>query len=275
MWDFWRVILLAAVQGVAEFLPVSSSGHLQVLGHWLGFDAEANLTLNVVLHAGTLVAILIYYLQKILSLVLEALFRKDWHVILLVLIGSVPTGLIGVAIKKSGLDELLFGSIWIPVVGFAVTATVLGRVFRREQRCGGRNTGMPLADCGFGAAFWIGVAQGLAIMPGISRSGSTIAAGVKLGLKKEDAAEFSFLLAVPAIAGAMLLECLKMFQGDAPAADGVSSGVLAAGFLVAAAVGYLALRGLIALLRRGRLIYFSYYLYTIAVVVAAVQLIWG
>ena len=272
---YLKVLVLAVVQGIAEFLPVSSSGHLQVLGNWFGFDAEANMTLNIVLHAGTLLAILIFYFQKLLSLLLEALFRRKFRVIALVIAGSVPTGIIGIAIKKTGLDATLFGSVWVPAAGFAVTATLLWNTFRRRGRKASPQSGKNIEELGFGQAVAIGIAQGIAIMPGISRSGSTIASGVKCGLKSTDAAEFSFLLAIPAIAGAMLLEILKLAQGGTAAAPAVPFGVLAAGFLVSAAVGYCALMGLIALLRGGKLVYFAYYLYAAAALVAAVALIRG
>lgn len=275
--EYFKVLLLAVVQGIAEFLPISSSGHLQVLGHWFGFDAEANLTLNVVLHAGTLLAILIFYCQKLLSLLLEAICRRRFRVVLLVIAGTVPTGIIGLAIKKTGLDDLLFGSVWVPAAGFLITATLLLSSFRNMRRSRGAEAqGKMLEELGFPQAVLIGVVQGIAVVPGISRSGSTIASGVKCGLKNTDAAEFSFLLAIPAIAGAMLLEVLKLVKetGDA-AGETVSYGVLLAGFLTAAAVGYLALKGLIAMLRGGKLYLFAYYLYAAAALVAVVTLIWG
>lgn len=276
MTEYWKVLILSVVQGIAEFLPVSSSGHLQVLGNWFGFEGGDNLTLNIVLHAGTLLAILVFYFQKLLSLLLEAIFRRQFRVILLVIAGTLPTGIIGLAVRKSGLDKMIFGSIWVPVIGFAVTATLLWTAFRRGAGVRRKHTGRDLRELGVGQALWIGLVQGIAITPGVSRSGSTIAIGVKCGLKNTDAAEFSFLLAIPAIAGAMFLEVLKMSKDAALPADGaIPVGALLMGFFAAAAVGYLALRWLIAMLRDGKLYFFAYYLYAAAALVAAVALLRG
>lgn len=270
MWEYLRVILLAATQGVTEFLPISSSGHLTVLGRWFDFDAESNLMLNVVLHAGTLLAIVAFYFRELWGILIDPARRR---LIWLVIVGTIPTGVIGVGIKLSGLETRLFDSLWVPTAGFLITAMLLQWAFGGRDNRDATDAGVRLEQFSWLRAFWIGVAQGIAITPGISRSGSTIAAGVRLGLNKVDAAEFSFLLAIPAIGGAALLEGRDMVKtGVLGTVDTHQLAILAVGFVIAAVVGYVALSGLIAMLRRGRLVYFAYYLYGAAAVVAAVQI---
>ena len=265
------VIIMAAAQGVAEFLPISSSGHLLVLGNWFGLDAESNMTLNVVLHAGTLLAILVYYFRKLLSILLEPQRRK---LIWLVVIGSIPAAAVGLSLKISGLDEKLFSSAWVAAGGFVFTATMILLVFGVpwKKSAEDNDNGTAAEKMSFLRAFLIGCAQALAITPGISRSGSTISCGLLAGLRKADAAEFSFLLAIPAIGGAAMLELKDLLQGSAHAVSGSQWGIYAIGFLVSAAVGYAALAGLIAMLRRGKLGWFACYLYVVALIVVGVQI---
>lgn len=272
MANWLSVIILAAAQGVAEFLPVSSSGHLLVLGNWFGFDAEANMTLNVVLHAGTLLAIVVFYFKHLLSILLE---KKRRRLIALVIAGSVPAAVVGVGLKLSGWEEKIFSSPWVAAIGFIVTATVLGCIFgfpgRSKSEIIEPEDALTAEKLSFGKALLIGCAQAVAITPGISRSGSTISAGVLCRMRKSDAAEFSFLLAIPAIGGAALLELLDFIKNSQ---NGIANGeifTLSLGFVVSAIVGYAALAGLIALLKKGKLGYFSYYLYIAALIVLVVE----
>ena len=262
------VIILAAAQGVAEFLPVSSSGHLLVLGSWFGLNPEENMTLNIVLHAGTLLAIVVFYFKRLLSILLEPARRR---LIALVIAGSVPAAVVGIGLKISGWEEKLFSSSWAAAVGFAFTATLLLKVFGKHNNAD-QQAGVSSEKMTFKDSLLIGCAQALAITPGISRSGSTISAGVLRGLRKADAAEFSFLLAIPAIGGAALLEFLDCIKESTMPEKGELV-LLGVGFLVAAVVGYAALAGLIAMLQRGKLGYFAYYLYAAALITAAVEVI--
>ena len=265
------VLILAVAQGVAEFLPVSSSGHLLVLGSWFGFDAEKNMTLNVVLHAGTLLAIVVFYFKKLLSILLEPARRK---LIWLVIAGSVPAAVVGIALKVSNLDNVIFASPWVAVAGFVITATLLLVVFGLPWKINNsEDNGVPLEKMSLKQSLLIGCCQAVAILPGISRSGSTISAGVLGKLRKADAAEFSFLLAIPAIGGAALLELKDMLKSSAAAYSSSDIALYAVGFAASSIVGYAALAGLIAMLRRGKLGYFACYLYLAALVVAIVQII--
>ena len=272
MENWLSVVILAVAQGVAEFLPVSSSGHLLVLGNWFGFDAESNMTLNVVLHAGTLLAIAVFYFKHLLSILLEKSRRR---LIALVIAGSVPAAVVGMGLKLSGWEEFIFSSPFVAVLGFIVTATLLGCVFgfpgRGKDKSAEAENALSAEKISFGKALLIGCAQAVAITPGISRSGSTISAGVLCGMRKSDAAEFSFLLAIPAIGGAALLELLDFIKECNAAIPRSEILLLSVGFAVSAIVGYAALAGLIALLKKGKLGYFSYYLYIAALIVLVVE----
>ena len=263
--NLWEVCVLAAAQGIAEFLPISSSGHLLVLGNWFGFDAEKSMSLNVVLHAGTLLAIVIFYFKKLLSILLDPARRR---LIGLVIAGSVPAAVVGVGLKVTHLESVIFASPYIAAAGFAVTGFMLFKVFSSHAE--DKSDAVPTEKMSYKQALAIGCAQALAITPGISRSGSTISCGVMCNLRKADAAEFSFLLAIPAIGGAALLETLDIIKTP----EAVSNGAwlpLALGFAVSAAVGYFSLAGLIALLKKGRLDCFAYYLFIAALISAAVE----
>ena len=272
MENWLSVVILAVAQGVAEFLPVSSSGHLLVLGNWFGFDAESNMTLNVVLHAGTLLAIAVFYFKHLLSILLEKSRRR---LIALVIAGSVPAAVVGMGLKLSGWEEFIFSSPFVAVLGFIVTATLLGGVFgfpgRGKDKSAEAENALSAEKISFGKALLIGCAQAVAITPGISRSGSTISAGVLCGMRKSDAAEFSLLLAIPAIGGAALLELLDFIKECNSAIPRSEILLLSVGFAVSAIVGYAALAGLIALLKKGKLGYFSYYLYIAALIVLVVE----
>lgn len=252
--ELFKVGILAVFQGVAEFLPISSSGHLQVLQFLLGFDPESNIFLSVILHSGTLLAIVVFYFLTLW----EILVKRQFKLILAIIIGTIPAGLAGVGIKLSGLDDIIFTSLLVPAIGFLFTAFLLlyalkGRTEEEE------NSALPLAEIPLTKALLIGIAQAVAITPGISRSGSTIAAGLKVNLKKADCARFSFLLAIPAIGGAMVLELKDLFSapGDITSGDIM---VWLFGFIIAAVVGYFSLKLLLGMLQKGKLQYFAWYL---------------
>ena len=264
------IVVMAIAQGIAEFLPVSSSGHLLVLGNWFGFDGEKNMMLNVMLHAGTLLAIVVFYFKNIINILLQ---RERRRLIWLVIAGSVPAAVVGFGLKLSGLDEKIFSQPWIAAIGFAITGTLLLTVFGTKKSAETPEQGTAIEKLSWKQAIMIGCTQALAITPGISRSGSTISAAVMSGMKKSDAAEFSFLLAIPAIGGATLLEIVKIFKTPADAVPASEWGALGIGFIVSAVVGYAALAGLITMLKKGRLGWFAFYLYTAAAVTAAVEII--
>jgi undecaprenyl-diphosphatase len=247
-------LLLGVLQGLTEFLPVSSSGHLVLLQLWLGdafaFAAEA-VAFDLVLHVATLLPVLWFYRADISRLAGAPLANARY--IGLIVVATLPTAVIGLLLKDT--FETLFHTP--RAVAGALLATGLLLSSTRWTDVASR----PRREIGWGMALAIGVAQGLAITPGISRSGSTIATALLLGVDRAEAARFSFLLSIPAITGAAVLV----------AKDGVSFpgslwGPLAIGFFAAAVTGYVALRWLVRLVRGGRLYRFAFYVVPVAVI---------
>jgi len=262
-----EILVLALVQGITEFLPISSSGHV-VLGEALFerfgclLPEKEKLTVNIFLHVGTLAAVLVFYRQRIWRLL-----GADRRVIGLLLVGSIPAAVVGLTIKLSPWGDALESGLESPVVAglmFPVTALMLLWAVRHED---GQTTCRKL---GYRHALLIGGLQAVAILPGISRSGATIAAGLGCGLRRDEAAAFSFLLAIPAIAGAGLLEALKLYKqgpGSIPTAG------LALGAAVSFVVGLAALAWLIRWLNQGRLHRFAWYLIPLGATVLVWQLL--
>ena len=241
-----QVIILAVVQGIAEFLPISSSGHLVILGAAMGAHSESA-TLEIILHAGTLGSILVVYWRRIL-----ALLSSDRRVMPLLIVGTIPAAVIGVAIKlkfEAVLKNPMLAGAMLIVTG--IILLILGRMKPRDGHY--RNMRMT-------GAFTVGCFQALAILPGISRSGSTIFGGRLVGLNNEDSVTFSFLLAIPAIAGASVLalkDVVQQYRAGAPMDHSVAE--LAVGALVAFIVGIAALRWLIVWSRQDRLHWFAWW----------------
>jgi undecaprenyl-diphosphatase len=257
-----ETIILGIIQGLTEFLPVSSSGHLVVGKYLLGLK-EPELLLDTALHFGTLMAVCIYFredLRQILQEVWQVVAKKGDHrsqpgpharLAFMVVTGSIPTALIGLTFKDP--LERLFGSPAIVGVMLVVTGLIVGITRLIPAAYGKRDQVTVLI------ALAIGAAQGLAIVPGISRSGATIVCGLLLGLNRDLAGRFSFILCIPAIVGALLL------QLDMAAVTRVGPVPLAVGFLVSALVGFLALRLLMRIVRRGHFYYFAPYCWAIGI----------
>jgi undecaprenyl-diphosphatase len=256
-------LLLGAVQGLTEFLPVSSDGHLAITYRLLG--RMPDLTFEVFLHFATLLAIIVYFRLDLLA-VLRSLLpagkgSDERRLALFIFLGTGVSGVLAFALEK--VVESANESLIAIGAGFLVTAAALAGAELLAKRVAAREP----QDLGWKRAVAIAVAQALAALPGVSRSGSTIAAGMLSGLSREQAARFSFLLGAPIIAAANLYK-LKDILG---AAGGESPLVMAAGFLVAGVVGYAAIAGLLALVRRSPLTPFSVYTAVVGVAVIA----WG
>ncbi len=242
------VVLLAVIQGITEFLPVSSSGHLVLFGHLLGVS-EQGLTLDVVLHAGTLVVLLVHYRRELFGLVTrlgrahpDSSEYRDLFGSLLV--ATLLTGVVGILLKdriEEWFSRSEIAAVCLMVTGFVLLSR-LGRDSGKK-----RSIGLKLA-------LLVGLAQTVAMMPGISRSGSTIVAGLWLGLEPIVAARFSFLLAIPAIGGAVLLELGKLTLQGGPALD-----VLAIGFGVSVLASWVGLKLVLRFVERGRFSLFGFY----------------
>ncbi|KIX15009.1 undecaprenyl-diphosphate phosphatase [Dethiosulfatarculus sandiegensis] len=260
MLDLMDSIWLGLVQGLTEFLPVSSSGHL-VLGQKLLGLSEPAILFDVVVHVGTLLAVFACFYKDIWAMI-RSLWATDHEagegrrLLYLVIVGSVPTALMGFFLKD--LFESMFGSLYavglaLIVTGFLLTAT-------RLAQSGGRS----LMQVGAGRALLIGLAQGMAITPGISRSGTTISIGLLLGMDRKLAAHYSFILSIPAIMGALLLELLHLEPGV-----GIFTPSLMLGGATAAVSGFLALKVLLRVVDRGKLHLFSPYCWALGLAALA------
>jgi len=257
---YLSIIILAIIQGLTEFLPVSSSGHLALAGMVLNVP-EGDITFEIVLHLGTLMAVLAVYGRDLVELVAGVIKGEKESLVLagLLLIGSIPAGIVGYLLADS--IESVFSSPLIVSVMLLVTGTVLFGT--RFMKNGNRDNPT------FRGSFIIGVSQALALMPGISRSGFTISTGLLSGIRREKAARFSFLLSVPAIAGAAILKL-----GDT-GSGGIDTFMLITGFLISALTGYLALRILLRFLKVGKFSIFAWYCWLLGITGLIVALTGG
>lgn len=257
----WQALVLGVVQGLTEFLPVSSSGHLVLFQNLFGMK-EPMLAFDVALHAGTLVAILIYFKREtseVLTGFWKCLLRclcpcrcvsasNDGSEKLWILIGLtlIPTAVVAVLFKsyfESSFSDLAsVGWQWIIMGVFLIASVKIPEGHRKIEAIG------------VWRSIWIGFAQALALIPAISRSGSTILAGMALGIKREDAARFSFLISIPAIAGATVLE---LRHGGAYFSENL--GPVSIGFLASALSGYAVIKWLMGVIQKGRFSAFGYY----------------
>ncbi len=246
MTEFAKVLILALIQGVTELLPVSSSGHLVLAKHFLGLNSPG-VTLEVALHAGTLLAVLVYYARRIAILAADLVkWREESRrYVLALVIGSLPAAVVGLVFKdwfEHLGDSPRLVAAFIMATGVVLLSLLLAR--RHDRQPG-------LLD-----SLLIGIAQAVAIAPGISRSGATIVMARHLGIEPSKAAEFSFLLMIPAVAGASVLELL---HHDAWKTIPVSHGALAAGIVVSAVAGYVSMVLLVRMLSSGKFWVFGLY----------------
>ncbi|MBB76709.1 MAG: UDP-diphosphatase [Planctomycetaceae bacterium] len=257
--ELWQLLILAVLQGITEFLPVSSSGHLVVLGSVLldASDRDLMTAINVVLHLGTLLTILVFYRQRLL-----ALLKSERRTLALVAIGTLPAVLVGLPLKlflEEALTEpLLAGTL---LIGTGALLIPTSRIREGEQS---------LDTLTYRNAILIGIGQSLAILPGLSRSGTTISVALFVGVKRQASAEFSFLLAIPAIAGAGLLEAKDLLQASSTSAPLI---YLVLGAALAFIVGTIALRWLLNWLQTGRLAWFAWWCIPLGACVVAYHLL--
>ncbi len=266
--EVWQAIVLGVLQGIAEFLPISSSGHLVVFGPltggWLGVegDSEQNLVLNVALHVGTLISIIVVYRHALWAVL------KQFHICFYIVLATIPLGIAGLTLKP--LLDRAFETPLVVAIGWVTTAALL----LSGQKWSTRQESCRLEEMGAGRALMIGLFQAVALVPGISRSGSTIAGGMLSGLKREDAASFSFFIAIPAISAAALKVGLDAISMDPSlfSASGatVSWPALLVGMMVSCVVGIVCLKLLLQAVKMMRLHWFAYY----CLAMAAGTLLW-
>ncbi|HHX74231.1 MAG TPA: undecaprenyl-diphosphate phosphatase [Firmicutes bacterium] len=253
-------IFLGIIQGLTEFLPVSSSGHLVLFQHFLGVR-EAGITFEIMVHFGTLVSVLCVFGHDIIRILRNVTGKKqERHFFLMLVLGIIPTGLMGVLLK-----DYFAGFYESPATtGFMLLVTGCLLYTLAHLRPGKKNEAtMTAAD-----ALLISVAQGIAIIPGISRSGATITSALWLGLDRETAVRFSFLVSIPVILGATLLEAKDLAVSGL---SGITPGMLL-GMLAAFLSGILAIRLFVKVLRSGKFHYFAYYCWCAGIV--ALLLTW-
>ncbi len=246
-----EALVLGVIQGLTEFLPVSSSGHLQIFSALFGVQGEENLTFAVAVHAATVCSTIVVLRKEIWDL-LQGLFRFAWNeetmYIAKIVLSMIPVAIVGVFFKDQ--VEALFGSGLLVVgVSLLLTACLLAFAYYARPRT---KTTISFRD-----AFVIGIAQACAVLPGLSRSGSTIATGILLGNNKEKVAKFSFLMVLVPILGEAFLDLLKgdFTQGE----SGISMLSLTVGFLAAFISGFLACSWMLNLVKKGKLIWFAIY----------------
>lgn len=255
--DTLQAILLGIVQGITEFLPVSSSGHLQIAKELLGVQLEENLTFDVALHAATVLSTIVVLWSEIRRL-LKGLFSRHFNeeqaYILKIVVSMIPIGIVGLLLKEQ-LNALLDAPCILAVVGamLLLTAALLAFAYYAKPR--------QKENISYRDAFIIGLAQACAAMPGLSRSGSTIATGLLLGNKKTAVAQFSFLMVLIPILGETFLQAVS---GELTA--GVDGGVLAAGFIASFITGCLACKFMLEVVKRGKLIWFALYCAAVGIV---------
>ena len=267
--DIFQGIIIGIVQGLTEFLPVSSSAHLMFIQNILG--VESSLAFDTFLHLGSLLAVLIYFRADIYKMIrawllsigdiLQHRFREGfysdpykrlaWYVIL----ATIPVGIAGVFLE-SHVDALFAGALYVPGFFLFVTGTIL---YLSQRMASGQ---IDMSHMGWFQSLFMGLGQACAIMPGLSRSGTTIAAGLVVGLDKEFAAKFSFILSIPAIFGAFILQ-LK----DIGLSLGTDGAAVILGFIAAFISGYLAIKWLLDLIQNRSLDIFSYYCWIVGVIV--------
>ncbi len=246
-----EAIILGAVQGLTEFLPVSSSGHLQIAKALLGVRIEENLAFDVTLHAATVLSTLVVLwpeVKRLLFGLFSRRFNDEQAYVLKIVVSMIPIGIVGFALKDH-IDALLDSPRILTVVGAMLLLTSVLLAFAYYARPRLKET-ISCRD-----AFIIGIAQAVAARPGLSRSGSTIATGLLLGNNKGAVAQFSFLMVLAPILGEMLLTVAK---GEV-AFDSIGVAPMACGFLTAFVVGCAACKFMIGIVKRGKLIWFAAY----------------
>jgi len=256
-----QAIILGVVQGVAEFLPISSSGHLAVLHNVFGMDEPA-LTFDIVLHIGSLLAIVIVFWRDIMAIAKNPLGKMAK----LLVVGTIPAVVAGFLLRD--FIEILRTGIWL-AVAFIVTGFLLMLADAHEQVKEKDDSGITYKD-----ALIIGIFQAFALPPGISRSGATITGALKRGINRAAAARFSFMLALIAITGAGLLEAIKLIRGEVAVAN-IGFAPMAAGFIVSFVVGYFSIRLLLELIKKCKLRVFSYYVWGLAALILLDYLVIG
>lgn len=263
---WFEALILGLIQGLTEYLPVSSSGHLAIGSALFGIEGEENLAFTIIVHVATVLSTLVI-LWKEIEWIFKGLFKfqmnDETRDVINIIVSMIPIGIVGVFFKDK--VEAIFGS-GLLVVGccLLVTALLLSFSYYYKPR---QKEKISLKD-----AFIIGLSQACAVLPGLSRSGTTIATGLLLGNSKEKLAQFSFLMVIPPILGEALLDAIKMMKGEDIAGD-IPAISLIVGFLAAFVSGCVACKWMINIVKKGKLIYFAIYCAIAGAVTLAISLL--
>ncbi len=266
-----EAIILGLVQGLAEFLPISSSGHLTLLQHFFGIEGESVLVFAVLLHLGTLISVFIVYWKDIVELFIELCFviadiftgrglgtkkNETRRLGYMIIVATIPTAIIGLVFND------LFVSFYSSLLAVGIGLLFTGTILWISERLNSSRAG--IREMRFSSAILVGICQGIAITPGVSRSGSTLFGGLISGLNRELAVKFAFLISIPSILGSVILEAPAAFE------QGMSMSLLVpvlAGVVVAAASGLVAIKTMISFVSKQKLCYFSYYTWVLGIAV--------
>lgn len=251
--SWFEALILGILQGLTEYLPVSSSGHLAIGSALFGIEGEENLTFTIVVHVATVLSTLVI-LWKEIDWIFKGLFKwqmnDETKYVLNIIVSMIPIGIVGVFFKDT-VEEIFGSGLLIVGCMLILTAVLLTFSYYAKSR---QKEKISIRD-----AFIIGIAQACAVMPGLSRSGSTIATGLLLGNKKESLAQFSFLMVIPPILGEALLDGMKIMEDASSASADISTLSLVIGFMAAFISGCIACKWMINIVKKGKLIWFGIY----------------
>jgi undecaprenyl-diphosphatase len=247
-----QALVLGILQGFTEYLPVSSSGHLAICSSLFGIQGADNLTFTIIVHVATVLSTVVV-LWKELAWILKGLFKFEMNAAtkyaINIIVSMIPVGIVGFFFKDK-VEEVFSSGLIIVGWMLLLTAVLLAFSYYAKPR---QKEFVSMRD-----AFIIGLSQACAVMPGLSRSGTTIATGLLLGNKKEKIAQFSFLMVIPPILGEALLDIMKAMKGEAVTGD-ISTTALVVGFIAAFISGCIACKWMINMVKKGKLIYFAIY----------------
>lgn len=256
-------LILGLLQGLTEYLPISSSGHLTIASSLFGIEGEQNMAFTILVHVATVLSTLVILWKEIVWVLKDLFTKQKWNsysslnqgskYVINIIISMIPIGIVGVFFKDD--IEAIFGA-GTTVVGIMLLITSALLIFSYYAKPRQRE------EISLGHAFIIGLAQAVAVLPGLSRSGTTIATGILLGNKKENLAQFSFLMVIPPILGEALLDIKDVIESattTGATGEATSFGVLMIGFLAAFLAGCAACKWMISIVRKGKLVYFGIY----------------
>ena len=261
-----EALFLGIIQGITEFLPVSSSGHLELGKVLLGMQGEENITFTVVVHGATILSTIVVfrtYIAKLFTGFVKWEWNQETHYIAKIALSMIPAVIVGLLLEEQ-LESLFDGNLLLVGSMLLVTATLLGFTFYAKPR---------LEGVSYKNAFIIGIAQAFAILPGVSRSGATIATGLLLGTKKEETAAFSFLMVIPVVFGANVKKVIDVSSEAIETSSSEAIMPLIIGFIAAFFVGWLACSFMLKIVKNGKLIWFSVYCAVVGVTAIIVSFI--